>query len=117
MRAGCKGGCRKIDVFNQFIVGEIGVALWRVARRSMKVRERNFAFAFGTAHPDNRLQRGQRDTHITWMSGNALVALAENSVNTIVTFDCAAAAPRIPLVARWKRGIVKIIAARSLQKI
>src|SRR4051794_33637432 len=83
----------------------------------MKIRERNFAFASGTAHPDNRLQRGQRYTHIARMSGNALVALAENGVNTVVTFDCAAAAPRIPLVARWKRRIVKIIAPRSLQKI
>src|SRR2546423_15964 len=51
------------------------------------------------------------------MSGNALLALAEDGVNAIVTVNRAAAASRIPFVARWKRRVVKIIAASSLQKI
>ena len=51
------------------------------------------------------------------MSGNALLALAKDRVNPIVTVKCAAAAARISLIARWKCRIIEIIAAGSLEKI
>src|SRR5207253_9282580 len=83
----------------------------------MKIREWNFAFAFRTAHADDRIERGQCHAHIARMSGNALFALAEDSVNAIVTVNRTAAAARIPFIARWTRRVVEIIAASSLQKI
>src|SRR5205814_1525749 len=83
----------------------------------MKIRERNFAFAFWTAHVDERIERGQCYAPIARMSGNALFALAEDGMNPIVAVNRAAAAARIPFIARWKRRVVEIIAAGSLQKI
>src|SRR5437660_7851337 len=83
----------------------------------MKIRERNFALTFRTTHADGRIEGGQCHAHIARMSGNALLALAKDRVNPIVTVKCAAAAARISLIARWKCRIIEIIAAGSLEKI
>src|SRR5438067_4387332 len=58
----------------------------------MKIRERNFPFAFRTAHAHDCIERGQCHAHIARMSGNALLALAEDGVNSIVTVNRTAAA-------------------------
>src|SRR5207237_10048113 len=83
----------------------------------MKITERDLSFALRAAHAHNRIERGERDTHVARVSGDALFALAENRVNTIVTFERAAAAAGFAFVACRKRRIVKVITARPLQQI
>ena len=57
-------------------------------------------------------------THMSLgMRGDALLALAQDGVHAIVSFERAAAAARLALVAGGKIRIVKIRAARALQKI
>jgi hypothetical protein len=83
----------------------------------MKIPELNLSFAFRAAHTHDRIKSCQRDTHIARMCGNALFALAENRVNTIVTIERPATAAGFALVACRKRRIVKVITARALQQI
>src|SRR2546423_5782199 len=83
----------------------------------MEIVELDFAFTFRTLHAHDRIKGGERDTHIARMRGDALLVLAENGVDAIVSVDRAAAAARIAFIARRKRRIVEIITAGSLQKI
>src|SRR5437588_12953706 len=83
----------------------------------MKIRDWNFAFAFRSLHSDDRIERSQRDVHVARVRRDTLIALTENGVNAIVSFQRAAAAPGIAFVALRKRRVVKIIAARPLHEI
>ena len=83
----------------------------------MKITERNLPFGIWAAHAHDRVERGERDTHVARVSGDALFALAENGVDAVVAVDRAAAAAGFALVARRKRRIVKVITARPLQQI
>src|SRR5439155_25863134 len=83
----------------------------------MKITERDLPFAIRAANAHHRVERGKRDTHVAGMSGDALIALAENGMNAVVAVDRSAAAPGFPFVTRRKRGIVKVIATRSLHQI
>ncbi len=83
----------------------------------MKICERNFSFTIRTPHAHDRVERGKRDAHVARVRGDAVVALSENGVNTIVTVDRAASASGLALIARWKGRIVKVVTARALQKI
>src|ERR1700752_4474242 len=117
MRAACERNRWKIDSRDQLIVLKIRVDTWRVAWQSMKISKGNLAFDFWSAYAHHRIQRGERDAHVARMGSDALLALAENRVDAIVTLDSAAAAAGISFVARRKRRVVKIIASRPLQKI
>src|SRR5437879_368161 len=83
----------------------------------MKVAHRNLALTIRAPHAHDRVERGKRDTHIARMRGDAVVALSENGVNTIVTVDRATSACGLAFIARRKGRIVKVVAARALQKI
>src|SRR5205807_1867992 len=67
--------------------------------------------------PDNRFKRSKGDTHVARVSSDAVVALAQNSVNTIKAVYGAATAAWISFVAMRKRWVIKIVATRALQKI
>src|SRR5437762_5341512 len=109
--------CWKINRNDQFIGCEIRVPLRRVAGQTMKIAECNLPFAIRSADAHDRLERGQGDTHVTRMRCDALLALTENCVNTIVTIKSATAAAGFAFVACRKRGIVEVIATCPLQKI
>src|SRR5205085_8962923 len=117
MRAGRERNRWKIDSGNQLIVLQICIALRRVTGQSMKICERNFAFAFRSADANDRVEGGEGNAHVARMRRDALFALAENGVDAIVTIDRAATAPGIPFVACGKGWVVEIITARALQKI
>jgi len=94
---------------------------WCRAPECCQVIDENPRTEFRVRLSDRARARSHRaqpcHTHIARMSGNALFALAEDGVNSIVTVNRAAAAARIPFIARWELRIVEIIAASSLQKI
>src|SRR5258707_14439456 len=117
MRSRRKWHCWKINRSDQLAGCEIRIPLRRVARQTMKIAERDLPFAIRSAHAHNRLERGQRDTHVARVSCDALVTLTENRVNTIVAIKSAAAGAGFAFVACRKRRIVKIITTRPLQKI
>src|SRR5437588_4061692 len=83
----------------------------------MKIGERNLAFSFRFPDTNDRFERSERDTHVAWMGGDALVTLTENGVDPVVTINGAAAAAGIAFVARRKCRVIKIVTACSLQKI
>src|SRR3954453_18286799 len=83
----------------------------------MEIAERDLPFATWAADMHDRIERSQRDAHIAGMSGNALVALAENGVSSIITVECPAATTRLAFVTRRKRRVVKIIATCPLHQI
>src|SRR5206468_8160729 len=82
-----------------------------------KIAECNLPFAIRSAHAHDRVERSQGDTHVARVSCDALLALTENCMNTIVTLERAAAAAGFAFVACRKRGIVKVITTRPLQKV
>ena len=83
----------------------------------MKIDERNFAFAFRTTDAHDRIERGERDRHVARIRRDALLALSQNRVNAVESFERAASASRFAFVARGKCRIVKIITARALHEI
>src|ERR1051326_1255086 len=83
----------------------------------MKMREWNFAFALRPLDAHDRFERGERHVHIAWVRCDALLALAENRVNAIVTLERAATAAGIAFVALRKGRVVKIIATRPLHQV
>src|SRR5438270_4877818 len=117
MRAGGERYRWQINCNDQFVVLQICIACGRVPRKAMKIRESNFAFSVLAAHAHDGIERCERDAHIARMRRDALFALTENRMNSVVTFKSAAAAAGLAFVASRKRRIVKIITARALQKI
>src|SRR6266404_3752987 len=117
MRSSRKRHCRKIESNNQFVGREICVPLRRDSGQAMKIGNRYLTVALRSSNTDDRVEDSERNAHVAGMRGNALFALAENCMNTIVAFECAAAAAGFAFVACWKRWVIKIIAARALQDI
>src|SRR4051794_8271472 len=115
MGPSCEGDSGKIYSRDQFIGLQIRFDVWGVAGQPVKVGEWYLAFAFRTLHPHNRIERGERDAHITWIRRDALIALAQDRVDAIKSFERTAAAARVAFVALRKCRVVKIVAARSLQ--
>src|SRR6266566_4584720 len=95
-----KRHCRKIDSDNQFVGLKICVPVGCVPWQTMKVDHRNLALTIRPAHAYDRIERGKRDAHVARVRGDAVVALSENGVNTIESFDRAATASGIALIAR-----------------
>src|SRR4029078_1315213 len=117
MRTRRKRNGWKVDSNDQLVGGKVCVAIWRVSGEPMKICERNFTFAIWAAHAHDRVERSECDAHIARVSSDALLTLPENRVNTIVTIKRTAAASGLAFVACRKCRVVKIIAARALQKI
>src|SRR5438876_8327137 len=107
----------KIDSDNQFVRLKICVAVGCVSGQTMKIAYRNLALTIRAPHAHDRFERGKRDAHVARVRGDAVFALAENGVNAVVAVDRAASASRLALIARRKCRIVKVVAARALQKI
>src|SRR5438477_9677584 len=83
----------------------------------MKIGDRNRTGAFAALHLHNRVKGRERHVHIARIGRDALLALAKNRVDAIKPIQRAATATGLPFVALWKRRIVKVVTARSLQKI
>jgi hypothetical protein len=83
----------------------------------MKITERDLSFAIWAVRAHDCVERRERNAHVARMRGNALFALAENGVNSIVTIECPAATTGFAFVTRWKGWIVKIKAPRPLHQI
>src|SRR5207247_2621000 len=96
---------------------QIRVAFWRVPWEPMKIGERDFAFTIWSVHAHDRIERSKRDAHVARVRRDALLAVAKNCVNAIVTLERAAAAAGLAFIARWKCGVIKIVTSRSLEKI
>ena len=82
----------------------------------MEVGEGDAALAIRTGRQHARIKRGQCNTHVGRMRGDAMLARAEDRVHAVDAGDGRAAAARLALVA-WRSRVVEIEAARSLQKI
>src|SRR6266576_5833462 len=108
MRPPRKRHCRKIDRDNQFVGLKICVPFGCISGQTMKVGHRNFALTIRTPHAYDCIERGKRDAHVARMRGDAVVALSENGVNTVVAVESAASASWIALIARRKCRIVKV---------
>src|SRR5262249_5668857 len=109
--------CWKVNRDDQFVRCQICVPLGCVTRQTMKVTESNLSFTIWAVNAHHRVEGGQRDTHVARVGRDALLALAENRVATIVTLKCGTAAAGFAFVACCERRIVKIITTRPLQKI
>src|SRR5439155_12158945 len=83
----------------------------------MKITERDLPFAIRAMYVHDGVECGERDAHVAGMSSDALFALPENGVNSVVAVDRATAATEFPFVTRRKRRIIKIIATRPLHQI
>ena len=66
--------------------------------------------------PHDGVERVKRVRHVARIGGDALVAPAEDGVNSIEPFERPAARPRFPLVARHRR-VVEVLAPRALQEV
>src|SRR6266496_6204101 len=117
MRSCRKRHCRKIDSDNQFVGPQICVPLRCVSGQAVKIGNRNFTLAVRPSDTDDRVESSERDAHVARISCDAGFALAEDRVNSVVTFECATTASWIALVALREPRVIEIIAARSLQKI
>ena len=83
----------------------------------MKVGEGDGALAFQAANAHGRIERGERNRHVRRMNGDAAFARAENGVDAVLAFERGAARAGLALVAGGERGVVKVMAARSLQEV
>ena len=78
----------------------------------MEIVELDFAFTFRTLHAHDRIKRGERDTHIARVRGDALLVLAENGVDAIVSVDRAAAEAELAAAKGYKHNSFKIELAK-----
>src|ERR1700744_6303566 len=117
MGARRKLGCWKVHRGDQFIRLEVGLVIRSIFGQAMKISKSDLALAFRSAHPYDGLERGQGHAHVTGVRGNALITLAQNSVNAIEALERSAAAAWLPLIAGGKRGVIEIVAARALQEV
>ena len=95
---------RQLDRDDQFVGIEIGVALRRVAREPVEIRERDLSFAARTGDMDLCLEHGQRHAHVGRMHRDAGVARAEDRVHPVETANGRAAAARLAFVAGRRRS-------------
>ena len=105
---------RQIDRGDQFIARQIRVAIRSIAGQTMKIGKWNFALSIRSLHTHDSVESSHRHAHVTWMRRDALVALSENGMNAIESFERTAATARFPLIAGRKSWIVKIITAGPL---
>src|SRR4030095_519411 len=96
---------------------QIGIDVRRGSRKTMEFGDVNLPFTARSAYPDDRVERCERDVHVAWIRGDALIALTQNRVNAIESVQGAAAAARIAFVAAGERRIGKVVAARALHQI
>src|SRR5437868_10979481 len=105
---------RQINGGDQFVARQIRVAIGSIARQTMKIGKWNFALSVRCLHPHDSIEGSHRHAHVTWMRRDALVALSENGMNAIESFERAAATARYPLVTGRQGRIVSIITAGPL---
>src|SRR3569833_4434721 len=111
-----ESGWRKVYGSDELTFLQGVVQLRLITWQTMKVREAAGSFAGGAYDLDGGIQRGQCDTHITGIDGDAFVAGPEDGMHAINAFQCAAAAARLPFITRHGE-IEEIGAAGPLHKV
>ncbi len=107
---------RQFDGGDQLAFGEHVVQLRLVAGQAVKVHQVDAPLAMRPFDVHPRVQRRQRDAHVRGMHGDARLAGTEDGVDAVAPVACAAAGPRLALVARGG-GVIEVVAAGALQQI
>src|SRR5258708_4060271 len=110
------GRARQPEGDDQIARFEDAFSLGRVARKTMKRLDRNFARAGFALDLHERVERDQRHTEIRRVGGDAGLAPAEYGVQSVLAAAGIAAGVRLAFVA-GAGGVVEISASRSLQQI
>src|SRR3954452_24794341 len=100
---------RQIYRRDQLVLAQVGIDVRSACRQPVKLCDWYFALALGPLHPHDRIKGGKGHVHIARVGRDALVALPQDCVDSVISVKRATAASRVPLIALWKRGIVKII--------
>src|SRR6266404_6822439 len=107
---------RERYVSDQVAGPQNGFAVRRVARKKMKIAERNGARSFWPLHVYRRLQRRQSHAHVRRVGRNAMLTRAKNGERAIVTGNGWASGARLALVA-WHGGVAEVDTTCALQQV
>src|SRR6185503_3676784 len=107
---------RNVHGRDQLSARECRLAFGPVAGQDIELRDWNRTLSFWTAHAHDGVERGEWNRHVGRMRRDAMLAAAEDRVNTIESVECRASRTRLAFVA-WARGIAEVIAARPLKQV
>src|SRR5688572_8346694 len=82
----------------------------------MEISEGNGPLALWPRDTDDRFKRGQCHAHVGRVDGDALLARAENGVNSVEAVDRRAAGARLALIT-GRRRVVEVVAASPLHGV
>src|SRR5438270_6022859 len=113
----CELWCGEFDCGDELVGLEVGVELWGVPGEAVEVGDGDGAVAFGALDMDGGVEGGEGYVHVGGIGGDALLACAEDSVDTVEAFDGGTSAAGCALVACGEGGVHEVVAAGALEEI